>query len=306
VIYKGSSQMCKRDSPAGIYSVTDVPCLTILDDIMEKPVVKKTGVTYNQDMEAVRYSLRSTDLVAVHGYMLPCLHKLSDEKDLYLFPSTYSHNGRVWILNFDPKLIGSDDSNLITYHGLIARSIKSCFFKNVYPLTRVPFYTRDPLVNVFVKQLVLPKIVRKENELVTPLFEYVVEVVATNETLEAEEYLVSAYDVITKSYSAVDIHLDVIRKSGKMVDMFVQYLKLWSDLQLKYVEGALTPKELSELEKAKKSNIGPPPPSITLSQGQEVDDDKGDPVDSLMDGVYGDLVVEDGAEKRTTKNSHIF
>jgi len=32
-----------------------------------------------------------------------------------------------------------------------------------------------------------------------------------------------------------------------------------------------------------------------------VEDDKGEPVDSVMEGVEGDVVFEEGAEKRITK-----
>lgn len=165
VISSFGAGLCKKDSPPGIYASSDVSYLTIVANSFQEPKFNASGMTYQsrdsfEDSFAGVFSKKKKGYTAVLTYYTPALMnkiKSMDEKTMSFFPSLSPHTGKIWLINCVLDLNIFDEEH-------IKRFVKSVYFKNLYPLTRKPYFTFDPLRTLFPESVIIPKVVRADKK----------------------------------------------------------------------------------------------------------------------------------------------
>jgi len=155
--------LCQKSSPPGIYATADVSYLNVVANSIAEPKFSGTGMnypakdTFESCFDGI-FSKKRRERVAVLTYFTSQLIKIVAEKDGYsLFPTLSPHSGKIWVVN-------TKIENKITNDEHVQRFCRAVYHKNIYPLTRKPFFAIDELRSVFPDTIMIPKIIRAEKK----------------------------------------------------------------------------------------------------------------------------------------------
>jgi len=164
--------VCKSDSPPGLYQNSIVTHLSIISNTVQEPSYTKMGIKY--DSKAAKKSLEGMFEVSRKNKIASLTYLVQDVKDLEdkgegytLFPCLMPHTGKVWVIKDD---VGDGNKR---FDKLALRFINAVYHRNLFPITRRPFFTLDPWNNFFAPRVIIPKIVRSEKKEVVNLAEMV-------------------------------------------------------------------------------------------------------------------------------------
>jgi len=226
----------KKDDPVSVYQSTRMPSLHILDNRFPEPSYSKAkGISFFESSFQKVYEsfLDANGACAVFTWLTPKIQ----ETDSEILPSLSPHSGKVWMINL------TRSETYAPNH--IKRITHAVYARNLFPLTRKPFFSQDPYANIFPGVIVLPKAVRAVKDEIIDMsgFKFT--------PIKMEHVPLSNYEI-------EETDIVVVNTLDTRVDRYFQIMKKMDSLQLvQYINANSSDSEFMEALPLlrKKSNL---------------------------------------------------
>jgi len=158
VIGDGGRGTLSVTSQSGFYQTSLVNYLYVYANSVSAPIMKKvSGLTYDATTKDCLNVLGSSSSInAMLTHYTPDIDAFVEANDYSLFPSLSPHACKVWIITTGGVFKFNPGEQKV-------RMTTAIIYRNLFPLTRRPFYAADAFNDIFVKELIVPKVVRRAN-----------------------------------------------------------------------------------------------------------------------------------------------